>query len=96
MAGPAAEFDHQTIAFADRGQQGEHSRRARVRMESETQVVDTCQIGPIARVISFTHLRSTFGFRRPPQDQPSIGADMKRPVDWTLHDGMCPRGGVLG
>jgi hypothetical protein len=39
VAASAAELDHQSIAFPDRRQQIEHSTRARVRMESESQVV---------------------------------------------------------
>ena len=47
VAAPAAEFDHETIAFADRGQQSEHSRRARVCVEPKPQVVHMRKIGPI-------------------------------------------------
>ena len=58
MATPAAEFDHETIAFADGGQQGEHSRCARVCMETKPQVVHMGKIGPIVRIISLAHADS--------------------------------------
>ena len=41
----AAEFDHQTVAFADRGEQGEHARCACLRMHSKRRVVGPSYTG---------------------------------------------------
>jgi hypothetical protein len=55
QATPAAEFDHETILFADTVEQREDPRRARVCVKAEAEVVYMRQIGSVERKASLIH-----------------------------------------
>lgn len=59
VTAPASEFDHETIPVADRCEHAEDTGCARVRVESEPQVMHTGQIGSIVGIITVTHSRSS-------------------------------------